>query len=115
MKKRLRKKTFVGEFKEWGVTISITRSSEDGFDTFLDEFIEQGMEGNTCYVTGTSKENSLEGFIDFGRSLEQAEARLTQVRAWLDKRSDVTRYTMGQLTDAWYGPYESQDEPKNSN
>ena len=115
MKKRLRKKKYIGEFQEWGVTISITRNTETDFEVFLDEFVEQGMEANTCYFTGTSKEDSLEGFIDLGRSLDQAEAKLAKVNAWLDKRSDVKTYATGKLTDAWYGPFDGQDEPDTSN
>ena len=109
MKKRLRKKTYIGEFKEWGVTISIVRNTDADFDQFLDEFIEQGMEGNACYFTGTSKDDSLEGFVDLGRSLDQATAKLANINAWLDKRSDVKSNTAGKLTDAWYGPFGPHD------
>ena len=115
MKKRLRKKTYIGEFKEWGVTISITRSKDADFETFLDEFIEQSMEGNACYFTGTGEKKHLEGFIDLGRSLDKSEAKLAHVTAWLDKRSDVKKYAMGKLADAWYGPFHPQDEPDTSN
>ena len=114
MRKRLRKKKYIGEFKEWGVTIFITRSTDPDFHIFLDEFIEQGLESNGCYFTGTSKEDSLEGFIDLGRSFDQAEAKLTKVNAWLDKRSDVKKYATGKLTDAWYGPFDQHDEPETS-
>ena len=114
MRKRLRKKTYIGEFKEWGVTIFITRSTDDGFDVFLNEFIEQGLEVNACYFTGMSKDDSLEGFIDLGRSFDNAEAKLAKVNAWLDKRSDVKKYVTGKLADAWYGPFDPQDEPETS-
>jgi len=112
MNKRLRKKKFIGEFKEWGVSISVTRSTDDDFDVFLDEFVEQGMEKNACYFTGTSKDDSLEGFMDLGRSLGDAEAKLVKVTAWLGERSDVKTYTVGTLTDAWYGPFDQHDEPE---
>lgn len=114
MKKRLRKKMYIGEFKEWGVTISITRNTDIDFNVFLDEFVEQGMEGNACYFTGTSKEDSLEGFIDLGCSLDKAETKLAKVNAWLGKRADVKNYTVGRLTDAWYGPFDQKDEPETS-
>ncbi len=106
MKKRLRKKKYIGEFKEWGVTISIARSKDADFETFLEEFVEQSMESNRCYFTGTGEKKHLEGFIDLGRSLDQAEAKLAKVNAWLDTRSDVKKHATGQLTDAWYGPFD---------
>lgn len=114
MKKRLRKKKYIGEFQEWGATISITRSTNVDFDAFLDEFVDQGMEEYECYFTGTSQEDSLEGFMDLGRSLNEAEAKLVKVTAWLDQRSDVKKYAMGKLTDAWYGPFGPQDAPETS-
>ncbi len=49
MKKRLRKKTFSGEFTEWARQLVITRNRKDGFDEFLDAFIEDAMEANGCY------------------------------------------------------------------
>ena len=87
------------------MTISIARSSEEGLDEFLDEFIAQGMEGNSSFFTGTSKDGSLEGFIDLGASYDAADTKLANVNAWLDKRSDVKNYATGTLTDAWYGPF----------
>ncbi len=109
MKKRLRKKRYVGEFKEWGVTIAITRSKDANFETFLDEFIEQSMEGNCCHFTGTGEKKHLEGFIDLGSSLDQAEAKLANITAWLDKRPDVKTHATGTLADAWYGPFDPQN------
>ena len=114
MRKRLRKKKYIGEFQEWGVTILITRNTDVDFDVFLDEFLEQGMEEFACYFTGTTKEDALEGFIDLGRSFDQAEAKLTKVNAWLGERSDVKKYATGKLTDAWYGPFDQHDEPETS-
>jgi len=113
VKKRLRKKTFLGEFKEWGATISIQRNTEEGLDLFLEDFMGQSIEGSTCYFTGATQDNTLEGFIYFGRSLEKSEASLAQVSTWLDKRPDVTTSTISGLTDAWYGPFEDHNKLKN--
>ena len=41
MNKRLRKKKLRGEFTEWGRQPVITRNRKEGFDEFLDAFIEQ--------------------------------------------------------------------------
>jgi uncharacterized protein YggL (DUF469 family) len=44
MKKRLRKKKHCGEFTEWGRQLVIMRNRKDGFDEFLDTFIEEAIE-----------------------------------------------------------------------
>tara|TARA_B100000315_G_scaffold258949_1_gene312903 strand:+ start:1325 stop:1672 length:348 start_codon:yes stop_codon:yes gene_type:complete len=112
VKKRLRKKTHIGEFKEWGVIISITKSTDVDFDVFVDEFIEHNIKENACYFTGTSKENTLEGFIDLGCSLEKAKDKLAKITAWLNEKSDVKNHTVGKLTDAWHGPFDQREEPE---
>jgi uncharacterized protein YggL (DUF469 family) len=57
MKKRLRKKKCLGEFTEWGRQLVITRNRKDGFDEFLDAFIEETIESNGCYCGGGGKED----------------------------------------------------------
>jgi uncharacterized protein YggL (DUF469 family) len=46
MKKRHRKKKHRGEFTELGRQLIITRNRKDGFDEFLDAFIEEAIEAN---------------------------------------------------------------------
>ena len=43
MKKRLRKKHHLGEYTEWGHPLVILRNRQDGFDEFLNAFIEIEM------------------------------------------------------------------------
>ena len=40
MKKRLRKKKHLGEYRVWGVEIAVTRNRADGFDEFLNAFVD---------------------------------------------------------------------------
>ena len=54
-KKRLRKKKHLGEFAEWGRQFVIIRNRKDGFDEFLDAFIEEAIESSGCYCGGGIK------------------------------------------------------------
>jgi len=46
MKKRTRKKKHCGELSECGRQLVIMRNRKDGFDEFLDAFIEEAIELN---------------------------------------------------------------------
>ena len=78
MKKRLRKKKHQDEFGEWGRQLVITRNTKDGFDEFLDAFIENAIEANGCYCGGGGKEDSLDVVVELGR---MADGRDGGIRA----------------------------------
>ena len=109
MKKRLRKKKHLGEFVEWGVPVAIARKQKDDFDSFLDDFIEQAIEGNGCYFGGGGKEDRLEGVIELGKTCDGPEERLKKIMSWLEARQDVQKYVIGKVVDLWYGPCEEID------
>ena len=89
MKKRLRKKKHRGEFTEWGRQLVISRNRKDGFDEFLDAFIEEAIEANGCYCGGSGKEDKLDVVVELGRRSDDPAARLQKITAWLDDRPDV--------------------------
>ena len=103
MKKRLRKKKHVGEFAEWGRQLVITRNRKDGFDEFLGAFIEEAIEANGCYCGGGGKEDKLDVIVELGRRSDDASGRMNRITAWLDARSDVQNWKMGELFDIWHG------------
>ena len=76
MRKRLRKKKHRGEFAERGRQLIIIRDRKDGFDEFLDAFIEEAVEANGCYCGGGGKEDKLDVVIELGRRFDDPEARL---------------------------------------
>ena len=106
MKKRLRKKKHRGEFVEWGVPIAIARNRQDDFDSFLDNFIEQAIEGNTCYFGGGGQADHLEGIIELGKTSDGPEERLKKVVEWLETRQDVEKYVIGKIVDLWHGSFD---------
>lgn len=115
MRKRLRKKKYLGEFKEWGASITIKRTSSVDFDSFLDDFIEQAIEGNHCCCGIGSVGDSFEGIIQLGTNSNHPEERLKAIKAWLDRRLDVDHYITGKLIDLWYGPFEEFESIGNAN
>ena len=105
MKRRLRKKKHLGEFKLLGIEILIKLNSKDAFNQFHNDFILQAVEGNGCSFGGGGMEDHIEGFIELGCASDKPESRLKAVAQWLDLRNDVSGYKIGQLTDAWRGPF----------
>ncbi len=110
MKKRLRKKKHLGEFIEWGCRFVIVRNCKGGFNIFLDDFIEEAIEANNCYCGGGGKENILDVIVELGRAVDNPEARLKRIAAWLDARPDVQSYRTGRIIDLWYDAFEDVDE-----
>ena len=103
MKKRLRKKKHRGEFIEWGRQLIITRNRKDGFDEFLDAFIEEAIKANGCYCGGGGKEDNLDVVVELGRRSDDPAARMKRITAWLDARPDLQSWRMGEEFDIWHG------------
>jgi len=110
MKKRLRKKKHRGEFTEWGRQLLIIRNRKDGFDEFLDAFIEEAIESNGCFCGGGGKEDKLDVVVELGRRSGDPSARLKRITAWLDARPDVQSWRMGEEFDAWHGDFQDINE-----
>ena len=102
MKKRLRKKKHYREFTEWGRQLIITRNRTDGFDEFLDAFIEHAIEANGCYCGGGGKGDELDVVVELGHRSDDPAARMKRITAWLDARSDVQSWRTGEEFDTWH-------------
>ena len=103
MKKRLRKKKHFSEFTEWGRQLVITRNRKDGFDEFLDNFIEEAFEANGCFCGGGGKDDKLNVIVELGRSSNDTPARMKKIAEWLHARPDVLNWKMGEVFDLWHG------------
>lgn len=106
MKRRLRKKKHLGEFKIYGVSLEIKRNTEDDFDNFLDSFVLEAIEANNFYFCGYGKEKELEGFIELGLEANHPDQGVEKITNWLASRNDVESFSFGQITDAYYGPFD---------
>jgi uncharacterized protein YggL (DUF469 family) len=96
MKKRLRKKKHVAELAERGRQPVIMRNRKEGFDDFLDAFIEEAIESNGCYCGGGGKEDKLDVVVELGRRSDDPDARANRITAGLDSRSDVGTWRLGE-------------------
>ncbi len=105
MKKRLRKKKRVGEFKVFGAAIVIVLREKSDYDAFLDSFLTEALEANGCFIGGAGLKNRFNGFIELGCRHDLPEQRLAAVSDWLKADPDVEKYDIGMFTDAWYGPF----------
>jgi uncharacterized protein YggL (DUF469 family) len=106
MKKRLRKKKHYREFTEWGRQLIIIRNRKEGFDEFLDAFIEEAIEANECYCGGSGKEDKLDVIVELGRRSDDPAGRMRRITAWLDGRADVEGWKAGEEFDVWHGDFQ---------
>lgn len=110
MKKRLRKKKHLREFTEWGRQLVIKRNHKDGFDEFLDAFLEEAIEANGCYCGGGGKGDGLNVVVELGRRSGGPEAKLTSIIEWLEARFDVQEWMIGEEFDVWHGAFRTPFE-----
>lgn len=109
MKKRLRKKKHVGEFAEWGRQIIIYRNCSDRFDEFLDAFIEEAVEANNCFCGGGGCENKLDVIVELGLQ-QHCEERLQKIVSWLQSRTDIESWKIGEKFDLWHSIYKDLED-----
>ncbi len=84
--------------------------AKDGFDEFLDAFIEDAIEANGCYCEGGGKEDKLDVIVELGRRSDDPDARLNRITAWLDVRPDVEHVKLGEEFDIWNENYKDINE-----
>ena len=83
MNQRLRKKRHLGECRE-GWALAMRRTHLDGFDDFLDDFLEQAIDAQGIWFGGGGQGEWFSGMIDVARTGDHIKARVRHVCAWLD-------------------------------
>lgn len=105
LKKRLRKKYHVGEFQELGFEIFTKlkfKLSENEFDKFVDDFIEE-IGANKLLFGGGGRE-AWEGFITSAKRFSSpTEEQRNKIGQWLKNRAEVEDVKIGELKDGWHG------------
>ena len=86
------------------------RNQKDGFDEFLDAFIEESIEANGCYCGGGGNGEKLGFVVEFGRRSDNPDTKLNWIIAWLNARSDVQNWRVSDEFDLWYGDLKDIDE-----
>ena len=69
----------IGEFAEFGRQLIITRNQKQGFDEFLDAFIEDAIEANGCFCGGGGCDKKLNVVIELGCRSQDPDARLKKI------------------------------------
>jgi uncharacterized protein YggL (DUF469 family) len=106
--RRLRKRLYVGEFREFGFTVrfEFRGKPDDGqLSAFFDAFIVEAIERNGLGFGG----GDTEGFVTAVRG-SATEAHRLAVETWLGARAEVASLKVGPLVDAWHG-WERDREP----
>ena len=104
MKKRIRKKLHVREFKEMGFPVRFRvqeEVDEGGLTSFLDAFLQMVEEQGMGFGGGGNHE--WEGFVTMMERGSTTEEHRTQVDRWLSYHQQVAEHEVGPLEDAWYG------------
>ncbi len=105
MKKRLRKKLRLGEFREFCFEISFQAPpgmSIDEFDKLTDDFIAM-IEDNGLQFGGGGPPGTCHGVVELNGRGTVTEEHRQIVALWLESHPGITTYTIGELVDAWHG------------
>ncbi len=105
MKRRIQKKKHLGQFKIYGVAIKVERNTTDDQENFLDEFIKDAIDDQDFFFGGGFDGIELEGFVELGMAKNNPEAGLDKLKSWLEQRSDLKSFKLGNIVDAVYGPF----------
>lgn len=117
MKKRLRKKLRVAEYREQGFLMGYRHSADKGESEryeLLERFLEKAVEANGLLCVGFPKEaveNQFEAFVMLDESRGSvAEEQRQAVLDWLKAETEITAYHAGPLIDAWYSDFSAKGE-----
>ncbi|MGH7466783.1 MAG: 50S ribosome-binding protein YggL [Longimicrobiales bacterium] len=108
MKKRLRKKKRVGEFRELAFPVAFRLDAnldEDAVDAFLDELLAAVEARNLSFI-GSGHVEWYGAVSHLGRGSATAEDQAF-VQQLLDQDPRVQATVIGALRDAWHGDWES--------
>jgi hypothetical protein len=106
MKKRLRKKKRVGEFKELGFEMRGDLRpglSGDDIEAFVDRLIDVVEARSLAFGGGAGRDDKLDGFITRAGSGSATEEDRAALAALLHGDTEIARHEVGALRDAWHG------------
>ena len=104
MKKRLRKKKYIGEFQEFGWYVTVVlKSGEPQQGSPLWEPLMEQVDALDLLMGGSLVSFFVQPVVRMTK--EQTQDRQQQLQQWLTQRPEVAQATSSALTDAWYGPF----------
>ncbi len=104
MKKRLRKKLRVGEFREFGFEVSFRLPDdldEAGLEAFEDSFIWQTMEA-AGFMCGGGCGRLWDIFVTRAGRGSATEEDRRNIAGWLERHPLLSDIRLGPLVDAWH-------------
>lgn len=120
MKKRLRNKKHLGEFRQTGFSVKCQMRSglsASEFSRFVDDFI-QAVEANALeFGGGGSPGQGWNGVICRNHQYDSTtDADKAAVRSWLEQRSQVESCRLSGFWDVWRGsdPFDAKALPNRS-
>ena len=115
MRKRLRKKKHLGEFRQMGFSVDCQlRSglSAAEFDQFTDEFIVQAIEAHgLVFGGGGSPDRGWSGVVCRDHRYDSTtDVDKAAVQGWLEHRSELESFRLSGSRDVWYGsdPFDTE-------
>ena len=108
MKKRVRKKLRLAEFREYlfGIKYCLRAPATQAADDFLWRFVEQAIEANHLSCGGGGSGNTWELYVSAMQG-KLSEAHRAVVGDWLLRQPEVKQYQVSELFDGWHGPEEA--------
>ncbi|GAA3953007.1 50S ribosome-binding protein YggL [Hymenobacter algoricola] len=104
MKKRLRRKKYIGEFQEFGWYVTLVlKSDEPPKESPLWEPLMEQVDALDLLMGGSLVSFFVQPVVRMTK--EQTQDRQLQLQQWLSQRPEVAQATSSALTDAWYGPF----------
>jgi uncharacterized protein YggL (DUF469 family) len=107
MRKRLRKKKYLGEFAVYGFEITFSvrpELTQDQQDEFLDRFLAEAIEGNRLLFGGGGGPERWSGFaVADGHRISATDAQRQAVERWLGTQDGIFGIHIAPLRDAYHG------------
>jgi uncharacterized protein len=105
LKRRLRKKFHVGEFRELGFEVTVEfKPNFNGmeFDQFWREFIGK-IEKNKLVCGGGGNHKIWQVFVTSSKKYQSpTDEQRENIKSYLESLSDIAKCEVGKLRDAWY-------------
>lgn len=108
MRKQLRKKRHLGEFRQFGFSVKCKLRdgiSSDDFDHFIDAFVAEAIERQgLVFGGGGSPTTGWDGIAcRHHRHESTTEAHREAVASWLKQRAEVASFIVSPAWDVWHG------------
>ena len=120
MRKRLRKKRHLSEFRELGFELTFRILGSEDVEQESDrlfEFLDEAIESNDMYFGGVGKDGRWSGVVHSlnRHGMPMTYDRRQLVTSWLKASSDFEFIEASDLFDVWYGELPSESEKPGPN